>query len=217
MRQVGVKTIVAHSPEAKGRVERIFGTLQNRLVKELRWNKISSQEEANKYLQETFIPKFNSQFAVVPNRKQDLHKKISPELKEKGQLKLKQIFSIQDTRVVMNDYTIRFENKFFQLDKVQPTTVYKKDKVIVEEHLDGSLKIRIRDSYLNYTQLPKRPEKVINVKLPALTRDEQRSYKPPKDHPWRRPFLFGKRVNRLNNNDNNNNKNLIHRQKVLTK
>ena len=70
------------------------------------------------------------------------------------------VTQIQEERRVNNDYTIRYKNKYFQLDKVQPTTVYKKDIVIVEEHLDRQIKIRIRDKYLNYQILPERPKKV---------------------------------------------------------
>lgn len=191
MKQVGIRPITAHSSEAKGRVERLFETLQDRLVKELRLAGITTIEEANKFLQE-YIPKFNAKFAVVPNRKSDLHKKINETVKNK----LPQIFSIQNERVVCNDYTIRFENKYFQLDKIQNTTVYKKDRIIVEEHLSGEIKLRIRECYLNYTVLPERPKKEIDIKLPALTKQEESSYKPPKDHPWRKQFLYKKIKNK---------------------
>jgi len=89
MNQVGVKTITAHSPEAKGRVERMNGTLQDRLVKELRLANISTIEEANKFLK-TYIPQFNKQFAVVPKKQENLHKIVNKELKAQ----LPQIFSI---------------------------------------------------------------------------------------------------------------------------
>lgn len=187
MQQVGVRPIIAHSPEGKGRVERMFETLQDRLVKELRLKGITTVEEANKFLEE-YIPKFNAKFAVVPNRRKDLHKKTNKNIEEK----LPQIFSIQNTRIVNNDYTIMFKTKFFQLDKQQPTTVYKKDAVIVEEHLDDSIKLRLRNSYLNYTVLPERPKKEIDIKLPALTVQEQSHYIPPANHPWRRPFPYNK-------------------------
>lgn len=184
MKQVGVRTIVAHSPEAKGRVERMNGTLQDRLVKELRLAGITTIEEANEFLK-NYIPKFNKQFAVVANRRKNLYKNIVKNIEEK----LTQIFSIQETRIVNNDYTIRFETKYYQLDRVQTTTVYKKDVVLVETHLDGEIKLRLRDCYLNYELLPKRPEKEIDIKLPALTKQEQGSYKPPINHPWGQSYL----------------------------
>jgi len=183
--QVGVKLITAHSPEAKGRVERVFGTLQDRLVKEMRLSGIATIEEANKFL-EKYIPKFNARFAVVPYRKADLHRKANQQLKEK----LPQIFSRQSQRKVHNDYTIMFENQYFQLNQEQPTTVYKKDTVVIEEHLDGSIRVNLKGRYLNYTVLPERPKKMIDVKLPALTRLKQSNWKPPANHPWRRPFIL---------------------------
>ena len=93
MSQIGVNSITAHSPEAKGRVERMNGTLQDRLVKEMRLANISTIEEANKFLK-TYIPKFNKQFAVVAKNQSDLHKPINKEMKKK----LPQIFSIQSKR-----------------------------------------------------------------------------------------------------------------------
>ena len=190
MNQIGVKPITAHSPEAKGRVERMNGTLQDRLVKELKLAGITTIEKANEFLKE-YIPKFNAKFAVAPNRKADLHKKMNKQLLEK----LPQIFSIQDKRKVMNDYTIMFENKFFQLNEKQPTTVYKKDTVIVEKHLHGEIKINLKEHYLDYTELPERPQKIINIKLPALTIRKQSNWKPPIDHPWRRQFLLNRQKN----------------------
>ena len=187
MNQVGVRIIPAHSPEAKGRVERMNETLQDRLVKELRLAGITTIEEANKFL-EKYIPKFNAKFAVIPNRRKNLHKKLNKQTEEN----LDQIFSIQNMRVVNNDYTVMFKNNFFQLDKQQSTTVYKKDKITIEEHLNGEIKLRLRNTYLNYTVLPERPKKEINIKLPALTSQEQSSYKPPIDHPWRKQFLYEK-------------------------
>jgi hypothetical protein len=187
MNQVGVKTIPAHSPEAKGRVERMNETLQDRLVKELRLAGITTIEEANKFL-ETYIPKFNAKFAVIPKRRKNLHKKLDKQIEKN----LPQTFSIQNTRIVNNDYTIMFKNNFFQLSKKQPTTVYKKDSVIVEEHLDGQIKLCLRNKYLDYVTLPERPKKVIDIKLLALTKQEPISYKPPIDHPWRRQYLYGK-------------------------
>ncbi len=190
MKQIGVKPITAHSPQAKGRVERMFETLQDRLVKELRLAGITTIEEANKFLKK-YIPEFNAKFAVIPKRRKNLHKTIIKQAKEK----LPQIFSIQEQRKVNNDYTIIFKNSFFQLDREQPTTVYKKDKIIVEEHLDGAIKLCLKDSYLNYTVLPERPKKEINIKLPALTRQRQSSYKPPADHPWKKQFLLNRQKN----------------------
>jgi len=155
-RQVGIELITAHSPQAKGRVERMFETLQDRLVKEMRLANINIIEQANEFLIE-YIPKFNAKFAVSPNRRKDLHKKVTKQTKDQ----LPQIFSIQKQRKVNNDYTIRFENDYLQLEQEQPTTVYKKDTIIMEKHLDGSTKINLNNKYLNYKVLPDRPKKEI--------------------------------------------------------
>mgnify|MGYP001577984394 CR=1 FL=1 len=85
-----------------------------------------------------------------------------------------------------------FKNQYFQLEQKQPTTVYKKDTVIIEEHLNDEIKIRIRNYYLKYQVLPVRPRKVIDLKLPAITPVKQTTYKPPIDHPWRRSFAYAK-------------------------
>ena len=85
-----------------------------------------------------------------------------------------------------------FKTQYFQLDLDQPTTIYKKDKVIVEEHLSGEIKISFKGHYLKYKVLPERPKKEINIKLPALTKKKPSQWKPPADHPWRNPFIFKK-------------------------
>jgi len=189
MGQVGVNLITAHSPQAKGRVERMFETLQDRLVKEMRLANINTIEQANEFLIE-YIPKFNTKFAVSPNRRKDLHKKVSPTIKKS----LPQIFSIQKPRKVSNDYTIRFENYYFQLEQKQTTTVYKKDTVIIEKHLDGAIKINLNNKYLHYKVLPGRPKKEIDIKLPAITTRRHSGYIPPANHPWRNPFIFSNKL-----------------------
>lgn len=179
MNQAGVQLINANSPEAKGRVERVFQTLQDRLVKEMRLAGIADTEEANEFLK-TYIPEFNKQFAVVPEKQADLHKKVSEDIKKK----LPQIFSVQSERRVNNDYTVMFKNRFYQLGETQPVTVFKKDTVIMEEHLTGEIKIRLKEKTLNYIVLPERPLKIKNIPLAALT-NRKPDYRPPADHPWR--------------------------------
>lgn len=189
MNQLGVRVIHANSPQAKGRVEKMNNTLQRRLVKEMRLNRINTIEKANGFLKEIFIPKFNHQFAVVPKKENDLHQKLS--FKEIAELD--KILSIQSERTVNNDYTIRFGTGYYQLTKNQPTTVYKHDKVMVEEQLNGEIKISLRNHYLTYFCLPERPKKEINVNLVALTTKAPTSWKPPANHPWRTQFFINKK------------------------
>jgi len=180
---LGIKIIHAYSPQAKGRAERLFDTLQDRLVKEMRLNGISTIEEANKFVEEEFISKFNVKFSVIPQKKKNLHKLLTKFEKEN----LDKIFSTYDTRVVGNDFTVKFDKKYYQLSKNQIALVLRKDKVQIEQRIDGQIFISLRNKELNYTLLPARPERV-KTKFAAPTKIRY-SWKPPADHPWRRPFI----------------------------
>jgi hypothetical protein len=183
MKDLDIEDISAYSPQAKGRIERLWPTLQDRLVKELRLAKISTIEEANRFLEEVFISKFNAKFSVVAQKKRNLHRALT----EIDKRNLDKIFSEQNTRIVNNDFTLRINGKWYQLAEQQPTLVLRKDKVLVEERIDGSRFVSLRDKYLNYTVLPARPEKV-KMKVIALARTKS-SWKPPANHPWRQPFI----------------------------
>jgi len=179
--ELDIELIPANSPQAKGRVERLFATLQDRLIKELRLFRINTIGEANKFLEEIFIDKFNARYSVEPVFKVDLHRQLT--IRDEEQLD--SIFSKQSIRVARNDFTISFNNRWYQLVEKQPVTVCKKDEVIVEESLDGTVKIRLRGKYLNYEILPARPKKNLQPwVLPATTPKEPN--KPAPNHPWRR-------------------------------
>lgn len=175
MDQLRIETIFANSPQAKGRVERLFLTLQDRLIKELRLNSISTIAEANIFLEKVFIPNFNAKFSVEPRGKANLHSKLI----QREQKQLDSILSRQKQRIVQNDFTISFNNQWYQLVKEQPATICKKDKVIVEEWTDNSIHIRLRGKYLNYEILPERPKKqtaqpwiiAATVKAPILAKN----------------------------------------------
>lgn len=180
MNELGSKVICANSPEAKGRIERLFGTLQDRLVKEMRLRGIKHRDEANWYLVEEYLEEHNKRFSVTPRKEGDAHRPLTKELRKK----LPSIFSIQSKRRVNNDFTIQFKSRWFQLNATQDTTVYKGDTVTIEEWLDGTLHIRLRDTYLTYTELVERPKRV-RMKVTALTREKPR-WRPPVDHPWKK-------------------------------
>jgi len=177
---LNINLISAHSPQAKGRIERLFETLQDRLVKELRLQNISDAKTANKFLEETFIEDFNNRFSVVPTKDTNLHKPLT----QYDQTNLDKIFSIQSQRQIKNDFTVQFKNIWYQLDEIQPATVYKKDLVLIEERLDGSIHLSKKEKYLNFKKLPARPEK-IKTKLIALT-PSKAPWIPPANHPWRK-------------------------------
>lgn len=184
-KQLGIGLITAHSPEAKGRIERLFETLQDRLVKELRLAGISTIEEANRFLEEVFIEKFNVKFGVMPQKKRNLHQRLT----EQDRNNLDHIFSVHSVRRISNDFTIRFKNQYIQLKEKQPVLVLRTNKVLIEERLNDTLHISLRNRYLNFSILPERPEK-IKTKVIALTKMPS-AWKPPANHPWRRFILPG--------------------------
>ena len=182
MAELDIRVICAHSPEAKGRVERLFNTLQDRMIKEMRLVDIKKRDTANKFMFENYIPDHNTRFSVQARSEGDAHRPLTDTLCNK----LHSIFSIQSQRKVNNDYTIQFKGEWFQLESTQDTSVYKRDEVIIEERLNGTTHIRLKDTYLKYHKLPERPQK-ISVPVVALTTKEP-TWRPPANHPWRKPF-----------------------------
>lgn len=184
MRELGVEPIVAHSPQAKGRVERLFKTLQDRLIKEMRLRNISDMPVANRFLEEEFIPWFNARYGLEPVRKANLHRKLTQQEKKH----LPAILSRQSERTIQNDFTFRFNNQWYQLAKEQPATIRPKERVLLEERIDGSLRVRLRGKYLNCQTLAAKPQKQIKQSwIVAASQKPERKYpKPPADHPWRR-------------------------------
>jgi transposase len=143
VKELGIELIPAHSPQAKGRVERFNGTAQDRLVKELRLAGASTIQDANRVLADKFLPWFNRRCTVKPANPNDVHRRIYPAMN------LAAILSFQEERTVGNDYTFRFHNQVYQLlPPAQPGL--RSGKVLVERRLDGSLHVRFREKYLKY-------------------------------------------------------------------
>ena len=186
MRELGTEPITAHSCQAKGRIERLFKTFQDRLIKEMRLANISTLQEGNDFLEKTFLPQYRAKYAVEPRSKTNLHKHLS----QKEKHNLDAIFSRQYTRIIRNDFTISFNKQWYQLLKDQPATICKKDTVTVEERLDGTVHFRLRGKYLNYKILAERPKK---IKVPwVIAANKKPAYAPSADHPWRKSFLVEK-------------------------
>lgn len=179
MKSLGVNVIPANSAQAKGRVERLNGTLQDRLVKEMRLENISTVDDANKFLKEKFIPFFNSRFAVVPRSADDCHRHLDIGTRSK----LGGIFSKHYVRGINNDFTIQYSTKWYQLKEIQPTTIFKTEKVMIEERLDDTIKIKYKNHYLNFFLLPDKPLKVRSS--PVVLTQHKSNWVPPADHPWR--------------------------------
>ncbi len=186
MQDLHIYLISANSPQAKGRIERLFGTLQDRLVKEMRLAQINTPEDGNKFLKEIFIPKFNEKFAVTPAKTGSVHNSLTPTDKHN----MNRIFSIQSERVINNDFTIQFKNNWYQLIEIQETTVRAKAKIIVEEWLNGSIHFSLREKYLSYIELPERPKKVNSP--PLILTGHKLNWKPSIDHPWRKSYKANK-------------------------
>jgi len=186
MEELNTGVIHANSPEAKGRIENLFNTLQDRLVKELRLRNISNIVDANKFLKEEFMPKFNQRFRKEPKSKANLHRPLT-EMDS-----LDAILSVQSERLINNDFTLRFKCKWYQLDKTQPTLVTPKMKVIIEERLDQTIQIRLKNKYLAFHEIPKPTKETAPITF-ALTsngwnRDLPQMARTPKpNHPWKRP------------------------------
>jgi hypothetical protein len=145
--ELDIQLIPAHSPQAKGRVERFNGTAQDRLVKELRLAAASTINEANAVLEKVFLPWFNRRCTVKAQSPNDAHRRLHPSMN------LTAILSIQEQRTVAGDYTIRHDNQVYQLlPPAHPGL--RGGKVIVEQRLDGTRRIRFRKTYLKYKLVP---------------------------------------------------------------
>jgi len=186
MGSLTIEPIFAESPEAKGRVERLFGTLQDRLVKEMRLAGIDTVEDANRFLADVFIPWFNKRFAVEPVSQDDLHRPLTA----KERVSLSSVFARHDQRTVQNDFTIAHHTVWYQLTKQQPVIVCKKNMVTVEEWFDHSIHFRLRGKELVYETLLARPKHTKKLVPWVLTTSPatpvaSRPWKPAADHPWR--------------------------------
>jgi helix-turn-helix protein len=146
LRELDIELIWAHSPQAKGRVERSFGTAQDRVVKEMRLAKVKTIAQANALLDEVLLAKHNRMFSVAPREAGDAHRALG------SGFNVAAILSLQYQRVVANDYTVRFENRHYQLDKpIYPGE--RGGKVVLEVRMDGSMAIRFGGHYLNYHEI----------------------------------------------------------------
>lgn len=184
MGQLGIESITAHSPQAKGRIERLFNTFQDRLVKEMRLRNISTIENANRFLEEEFLPSYKTKYSVEPLSKTNFHQSLT----KKERDKLDSIFSKQTTRTVRNDFTVSFNNQWHQLLEDQSATIRKQDIIVAEEWLDGSIHFAIRGKYLNSKVITERPQKT--KKTAWVIAAKPRTYVPVLDHPWRSRFIL---------------------------
>lgn len=179
MRQLNVELILARSPQAKGRVERMNGTLQDRLVKALRRAGISDLAEANRFLEETFLPKFNAKFSKRARMGGNLHRRL------RAGIDLDRIVSIQETRKLQNDWTVRWQNRLLQLPRDSAEWVQPRDSVTLCEQLDGRLRVFIGERELSWTGTRSESPAPQRRKPRGRPTGSSQGQKPGADHPWR--------------------------------
>jgi len=152
--ELGIVWIAAHSPQAKGRIERSFQTAQDRLVKGLRVAGAQTLEQANAYLEAKFLPWWNEKLTVVPASADDAHRPLAPDHSLPASL------SYVETRQVGNGYTIQFDHKIYQIARQDIRVGRRGAPVRIEVRLDGSLAMRFRSHYLVVTECAVRPKAV---------------------------------------------------------
>ena len=142
LQQMGITLILAQSPQAKGRIERLWQTLQDRLISELRLRKISTKDEANTYLQQEFIPEFNARFAKVAARPQKAYRPWPVGLKRQ------RVFCLKYSAVVKNDNTVRVKGLIFDIPPHKSRYSFAKARVEVNHLLDDSWQIYYQDTLI---------------------------------------------------------------------
>ncbi len=177
MKELDVELILANSPQAKGRVERANGTLQDRLVKEMRLAGIGDIASANVFLEKKFLPALNRKFAVKAREPEaDLHRRLP------GGVRLDEVLCFEERRVVSSDWCVSWRTRVFQLDARHESLALTRREVTVREKLDGSIQVVHRGRKLKFKELPARPTR----KTERKPVKNNRGWTPPAGHPWKR-------------------------------
>jgi hypothetical protein len=155
LESLAIELILALSPQAKGRVERLFSALQNQVLKEMRLAGISTLDNASRFLEKTFIPFWNERFAVEPQLPQDFHRPLP-----KG-IDLMETFADTRQRLIRPDFTVRYQNNFYQIPKTEPKASMPRTRITVPRPLDGALSLYWKSTLLElialsglFTKLP---------------------------------------------------------------
>jgi hypothetical protein len=186
LHELGIEWIAAHSPQAKGRIERLFRTLQDRLVKEMRLRGIETMEQANHYLESVFLPWWQQRFARRPRNSGGAHRRLEREHR------LEQILSIRETRSVSPDHTVSWQGQRWGLQREQVCAGLRGARVDIERRLDGSTWMRFRGRSWPLAPCPAAAPASVSpsgLRPPGLT-DKAKTkpkpkYLPPPNHPWR--------------------------------
>jgi hypothetical protein len=177
MKELSVELIAAYSPQAKGRVERMNATLQDRLVKEMRLRGICSMEAGNDFLEARFLDELNDRLAIKPGREQDLHRAVE------AQIVLQEVLCVAEQRVVSNDWCVRWNNRWLQIQAAHTPLKLPGRKVTVKQRGDGVLIMLRGPERLTFKELKVKPDRA-KAKKPVVN---NRRYKPAASHPWNRP------------------------------
>lgn len=179
--QLGIEIIVAHSPQAKGRIERSHAVYQDRLVKEIRLLSLTTREQVNELLK-GFDDDLNRRFAVVAQEAEDAHRAVP------ANLDLATVWGKEEIRRLGQDWTLRYENRWFQvlgpLAKLPPA----KSRIRVQRRLDGSLHLYHRDLALEFEELAQRPTPPAKSPAPPTPKPLRAPFRPASDHPWRQSW-----------------------------
>jgi transposase len=176
MLSLEIPILCANTPQAKGRVERVNQTLQDRLVKEMRLRRINNMQQGNAYLPE-FIADFNARFAVQPRSFQDAHRPMQ------AHQNLDQILAWQETRLITKNLTLQFKNVVYQIQTDRPAYALHKAQVTVCQDDQGNVSILYMGNELSYTIFQKQEHQAEVVSSKQVAR---KPWHPAKDHPWRR-------------------------------
>jgi transposase len=183
--KLGIELIGANSPQAKGRVERGHGTHQDRLIKKMRLQKVSTYDAANAYLADTYLAQHNTKYAVAAREATDFHLRLP------ARFDLEQVFCLEEERIVSSDWVVQYGKRWLQIEKKgQKARVTPGATVIMRQHRDGSLSMWSGRNKLKWHELTERPQKPI----PAAK--DRRIVRTPvaQRHPWRQPFSAAAQV-----------------------
>lgn len=181
--ELDIEIIFALSPQAKGRVERLFKTLQDRLIKEMRVAGIRTLAEANRFLDEVFLPFWNERFTVEPSEPIAAHRPL-PE-----GVDLLRLFAQTEQRVIRADFTFRYKNQHFQIEEPEADSRMPTRRLTIEHRLDGSTLYRWEEQYLSPTALAEPPPPLAisaeHTPTPPSEPKPRPVHRPAPDHPWR--------------------------------
>ncbi|HZQ70874.1 MAG TPA: ISNCY family transposase [Terriglobales bacterium] len=176
--KLGIGIIPARSPQAKGRVERNHGTHQDRLIKKLRRKSICSYEAANQFLSETYLPEHNRRYCRLAASEENFHRP------RPSRRRLEEIFCLEQERRLSNDWVVRYDRRFLQMERESRHHAPAQAKVLVQEWQDGKLEIRYRGQKMAWKEILALPERPLVEKVT----ERLRPLPPSANHPWRRDY-----------------------------